>query len=292
MKVGIVGSRSWLAPHFERELVSRGYDVEYIAKGDVPYEDMSRLHAVILIAGRARPTAEEIAREERLVEEACTVRYPPRRMIYVSSCAVDRWERGSRPLSRAGEMYVLAKKRCETLVCGKPFGVRRADGYAIRLPVIFGEGQSLDSDMLVPSVARARITRVPLTLDQPLLPFELVHVSNAARATVDLLAENDPLPVRSVRSDIHTPLRLVSVMAPGMPLVVGEGWQYQEKGYPEQGQRHLSEVRYDLRDDDLVRTMEWYDRFDREQLAGLERRRELVEPEVLALPPGKGIIDI
>ncbi|MBV9125690.1 MAG: hypothetical protein JO112_20260 [Planctomycetes bacterium] len=293
MKVAIVGSRSWLAPHIETELKSRHLDVEYIAKGDVPYEDMTAYSAVILIAGRARPDKAEIAREEELVNAACTNQDQPRRMLYISSCAVDRWERGSRPLSLAGEQYVLTKKRCETMVCGKPNGIRKADGFAIRLPVIFGEGQSLDSDMLVPSVARAHLTKTPLELAQPLMPFELVHVSDAARAVVDFLGEHDPLPVRSVRSDLHTPLRLVSVMAPGIPMIVRQGWQYHPAtSTPEAGQRHLTEVNYRLKDGDLVRTMEWYDQYDRARLAEIQRQTELEGPDMLALPPGKGIIDV
>lgn len=293
MRVAIVGSRSWLAPHIEAEFKSRKYDVEYIAKGDVPYEDMRGIRAVVLIAGRARPDQTEIDREIALVQAACDNPTQPWRLIYISSGAVDRWERGSRPLSKMGEMYVLAKKRCETIVCGKPDGSRKAPGFAIRLPVIFGEGQSVDSDMLVPSVARAKLTRTPLEVGQPLLPFELVHVSDASKAVADLAMADDPFPVRSVRSDPHTPLRLISVMAPGMSMVIREGWQYPQASLSaEMGQRHLTEVKYNLRDSDLVHTMEWYDRYDRAQLAAVQTSMELEGPETLALPPGKGIIDV
>lgn len=292
MTVGIVGCRSWLAPHIEAELVGRGHRVDRIAKGDVPYEDMHHLDAVILIAGRARPTAEDILREERLVAEACAVRHPPRRLVYVSSSAVDRWERGSRPLSRAGEEYVLAKKRCETTICGRPGGARKADGYAIRLPPTFGPGQPLDSDMLVPSAIRARLCRGILELRQPLLPFELVYVGDAARAIVDLVEDRDPLPIRSVRSDLHQPLRVASVLSPGIPTILREGWEWHIVGDPERGQRHLTEVTYPLRDSDLDVTVAWYEQNSMTQIESAGERMRLASADPIGLLPSGKVIDL
>ena len=293
MRVAIVGHRSWLAPHLEHELRSRGHEVEAVAKDDVPYEDMSRFWTVVLIAGRARPTSDDLIREESLVRELALVGRQPRRVVYVSSSAVDRWERGSRPLSAAGEAYILAKKRCEIVVCGRPAGVAKAQGFAIRLPPTFGPGQDIGSDMLVPSVIRARLCHGILELREPLLPFELVYVGDAARAVVDLVEDDDPLPVRSVRSDLHQPLRLAALMAPGVQTVLREGWSWHTVGRPEPGQRHLQEVHFSLREGDLHSTVSWYEQNISEALeASAERRHAALELAASFPLLPSGVIDI
>lgn len=269
MRVGIVGRRSWLAPHLWSEFIRRGHlDTAYVEKASVLAGDRHSLDALVLIAGRARPNSEDIEAEEALVRAACRFTDGRARIVYISSCAVDRWERGSRPLSRAGEEYVLAKKRCEAVVCAGPTGSRHGNnGFSLRLPVIFGAGQSLTSDMLVPSVARARLWQTALSLNQPLLPFELVHVSDAARAVVDLVEHHDPQPVWSVRSDPWQPLELVSIMSPGLPVHIAKGWEWAKVGRLEPGQRHVREQMYTLRREDLLATMTWYEQNGRQMLA-------------------------
>lgn len=288
MRIALVGSRSWLASHFTQELESRGHRVKVVFKGDVPYENLRSFDALILIAGRARPTEAEMALEEKLCTQIAQHKDPPGHVIYISSCAVDRWERNSRPLSREGEMYVLGKKRCETRIIG---GLGKH--FAIRLPVVFGPHQPRDVDMLVPMTAKARALGMPIQLRTPMEPFELVHASQAARAVADLVYDachGDPMPILSVRSDLHTPLRLVSVMAPGHPVQFGFGWKYTDPHKQwgeydrERGQYHVRETTFSLKDQDLVDTMEWYE----------ERREELTGAtfDTSFLLPGGDVIDV
>jgi hypothetical protein len=282
LKIGLVGSRSWLAPHFIRELEARDHTVNIVFKGDVPYENLRKFDVVVLIAGRARPTQEEMSAEERLCKAITQHKNPPRHVLYISSCAVDRWERNSRPLSREGEMYVLGKKRCESAVIG---GLNK--NYAIRLPVIFGSGQSRDVDMLVPMTAKSLGLGLPIFMRTPMEPFELVHAGQAAAAVADFVYDiywGDPLPILSVRSDLHTPLRLVSVMAPGHPVQFAQGWKYTDPHKKwgeydrERGQHHIREVTFSLKDQDLIDTMAWYEQHP-EQLTDGSFEGALLLPE-------------
>ncbi len=259
MRVGIVGRRSWIATHLRRELLGRGHDVGDIEKSDIHHRPSSLglFDCIYLIAGRARPTPEDARAELGLLQACSRLRHV--RMVYLSSAAVDRWEKDSRSLSPAGERYVLGKRACEAAFLQ---GSRSA--YVLRAPVIFGPGQDIRSDMLVPSVARAVVDDDGLDLAQPLEPFEMTYVGDTVRAMADLGENLDPKPVTSLRSSRSvTPLDVVSVMAPGLRLHFRPGWRM---GRPEPStalwrdadNRPIDRMTAPFRDTDLIDTMAWY----------------------------------
>src|SRR5690606_26171763 len=94
------------------ELRRQGRNPQYLEKSEVGTQDL-RLRTLYLIAGVARPTREDMDREIELCTRA---RKTGARVIYLSSAAVDRWEHSTPTLSPQGELYVLGKKRCESIV--------------------------------------------------------------------------------------------------------------------------------------------------------------------------------
>lgn len=257
----VVGQRSWIAQHLIKELEQSGRKPKTLFKSEVGDEPLNGA-TLFLIAGVARPTEDDMDREEDLCRRAART---GAKVMYLSSCAVDRWEADSRVLSREGELYILGKRRCEQIVTGGPSGC----GYALRAPVIFGPGQRLESDMLLPSIVRDRRAGQPTVIRDPLRPFQMVHVSDLVKAWIEHSTLGDPLPVCSLRTSPEiTPLDLVSLAAPGHPVMLAHGWQHFRK-YDERRQseiRHIGLANAPFRREDVVSTVAWYDEEDVPQL--------------------------
>ena len=257
---GIVGHRSWIAPHLVKYLENLGLGIVMLDKADIENTDYGSFDVVYLIAGRAHPTKVELQAEEKLCETLGKHKRPPRKIVYLSSAMVDRWERGSRPLSPAGEAYVLTKKRCEQALLGEPH--RKPLCFSVRAPVIFGPGQAIESDMLIPTVARARVWLEPISLLRPVDPFELVYITDLVKAFAEVgtIDESLLMPITSVRSDVmRTPLDIVSMAAPGHPISISKGWTSNKVSGRESGMRHVREVVLTFKDNDVLTTMQWYE---------------------------------
>lgn len=209
MRAGIIGHRSWLAPPLTRLLDEMGVKTDSLWKSFVPHYDFSTLDVVFLIAGRARPTDEERTNELQLVSDVVSHPRPPKKLIYVSSLAVER----------EPTPYAQTKLACEHLVLSRDFG------YVVRPPVIFGEGQDVESDMLVPSIARSIADKKPLILKQPLKPFYMMHVTDVAHGLVRMMHGVNGK-ILNLRSNPVTPLDIIrmAVPGPGIPFNVLEGW--------------------------------------------------------------------
>lgn len=267
----IVGQRSWISRHLQIELESRGRNPEYLMKAAVGDEPLNG-STLYLIAGVARPNRVDMDREEDLCGRASD---SGARVIYLSSCAVDRWEAHSRMLSPEGELYVLGKKRCEQLVTGGPSGC----GYALRAPVIFGPGQRLECGMLLPDIIQTcRDGLEPIRLQEPFRPFEMVYVLDLVRAMADLGelgASNGAFPVTSVRASATiTPVELCALAAPGHPVVLKKGWTpHVPSPVDRTDMRHVPRVEIPFRREDVVSTVMWYN----------EQVPELVAPGTLLL---------
>jgi nucleoside-diphosphate-sugar epimerase len=207
---GIIGHRSWLAVPLLKELEKYEVQTIFIDKLYGPHLDMSEYDMVFLIAGRARPTDFERTQELQLVSDMMAFDRRPRRLIYVSSLAV----------LREPTPYAQTKLACEKIVLSRDFG------YVVRPPVIFGPGQDPDSNMLVPSIARAKMGLETLELKEPVRAFNLMHVNDVAYGMVllgrDAIGED--VRILNLGSNAVTPVELISAVAPGIPLKVGPGW--------------------------------------------------------------------
>jgi nucleoside-diphosphate-sugar epimerase len=207
---GIIGHRSWLAMPLFLELEQFGMQVHFIDKLYGPHFDFSQYDMVFLIAGRARPTDVERAQELQYVSDMMAFDRRPRRLVYVSSSAV----------LREPTPYAQTKMACENLVLSRDFG------YVVRPPVIFGPGQDPDSNMLVPSIARAKMGLETLELKQPVRSFNLMHVKDVAYGLGlmgrDALGED--VRILNLNSQPVTPINLIAAVAPGIPLNVCSGW--------------------------------------------------------------------
>lgn len=246
----VVGQRSWIAQHLFKELVERGRNPEFMAKVEVGDEPL-RTCTLFLIAGVARPNDEDLKREEDLVRRAVGT---GAKVIYLSSSAVDRWEAHSRVLSREGEMYVLGKKRCEQIVCGG------TNNHALRVPVVFGPGQRLESRMLLMDIINATRSKVPIVLAEPFRPFQMVHVRDMVKTMVDY-ADGGGYPVASLRTEPQiTPVDLCALAAPGHPVLLKTGWQpYVYSPADKDEIYHVPRINLPFRREDVVSTVEWYD---------------------------------
>lgn len=250
----IVGQRSWIAKHLYKELEDQGRNPEFMMKAEVGDERL-RGATLYLIAGVARPTKEDMQKEIDLCERASKT---GARIVYLSSCAVDRWEADSRPLSEAGELYVMGKRRCETIVTG---GVSDC-GYALRAPVIFGPGQRLESDMLLPTIIRHTLNGCgSITLNDPFLKFQMAYVTDVVRAMTEL---GDGLSTGYPISSLHTspeisPIELVDLAAPGWSVFIPPRWSLHKDKRPERREiYHTRTVHAPFRQTDVTSTVQWY----------------------------------
>lgn len=248
----VVGQRSWIAQHLFEALKTKGHDPEYMTKAEVGDERL-RGSTMFLIAGVARPTKAEMDREEDLCRRAVKT---GAKLIYLSSCAVDRWEAHSRVLSQEGELYILGKRRCEQIVTGGPSGC----GYALRAPVVFGPGQQLGSDMLLPTIIRTQKQGLgTIRLSDPFRPFEMVYIDDLVQVMIEL-ADFDSYPVSSLRTDpAITPLDLVSLVAPGWPVFLNPGWEpYVRSPLDKDEIYHVPRINRPFRRSDIISTVAWY----------------------------------
>lgn len=140
-QVGIIGYQSWIA----RELACE-FEYDTVQTYPKPFvghrSDFSELDCLYLFAGRAKPTEREILDEIDLIRRMKLVPRSawPRRIVYVSS----------RSANDCRTDYGACKRRCE-LELMETFGdVLRV----VRPGAVFGPSQSIDSPMLVPSLAR------------------------------------------------------------------------------------------------------------------------------------------
>lgn len=217
MRFGIIGNRSWIARALDRYLT--GQTVDHVV---VPLEksvleanaDLSDFDAVFLFAGRSRPTQQERMDELILVSRLPTLTRPPKKMVYISSLAVER----------EPTPYAQTKMACESMVLAQPWG------YVLRPPVVFGPGQDPKTDMLLPQIARAVAGKEHLVIRQPFMPFHMMYVDDVChgawllgaglgtqpdRRILRLLSANDPE---------MTALDVVRIGAPGLHFYVMDGW--------------------------------------------------------------------
>lgn len=212
-KIGLIGHRSWIAAHLVKKLESLGFDVIFYGKDDISSSNLSNIDVLFLIAGRARPTSYDMVLEEKLCEKLAWHSRPPKKIIYLSSTAVERDEKSD---------YVLMKINCErTLLMGN-------NVYVLRAPVIYGPGQSIQSDMLIPSIMRAKLFLEPLMLKQPFKQFNITEIDWIVDALIQM-AFKDSKRLVSFRGVLITPIEIASVLAPKYPVSIQLGWEYEQK---------------------------------------------------------------
>lgn len=218
MRFGIIGTRSWIAKALTRYLTTKFPECEVWSlpkSGLQENMDLSFLDAVFLFAGRARPTSEERLKELMLVSHLPTLTKPPKRLVYISSMAVER----------EPTPYAQTKMACEAITLSIPWG------RVLRAPVVYGPGQDRNVDMLVPEIAKSIAAQLPLTLHEPFRPFYIMHVDDVCHAawmlaTSDLYREKRIL---RLTSDEVTPIGIVSETAPGIKIDIPRGWSKSEE---------------------------------------------------------------
>lgn len=140
-QVGIIGHRSWIARELACEFPKGA--VQTYPKAFVSHRsDYSEFDCLYVFAGRSRPDEMEMLEELDLIRRLKLVPRSgwPRRLLYVSS----------RAAADCSTDYGACKRRCE-LELTETFGdVLRV----VRPGAVFGTSQSIDSPMLVPSLAR------------------------------------------------------------------------------------------------------------------------------------------
>jgi len=139
-RVAIAGYRSWISRELTEVIESKGIWVDPLPKEDLGTEDLTRYDCVYLVLGRANPSSSERDAEERQVEAFLDNPRKPSRVVYVSS-----------------RRLTESKSRCETALGKYKAGERGPATCLIsvlRPPAVFGPKQSLQSDMLIPSLVR------------------------------------------------------------------------------------------------------------------------------------------
>jgi nucleoside-diphosphate-sugar epimerase len=217
VKYGIVGHRSWIARSLSQLLAQiDGAEVTEIFKQDVPMnEDLSDFDVIFMIAGRARPTADERMNELALVSHLPTLTRPPKKLVYLSSMAVER----------EPSPYSQNKLACEAIVKSTDYG------RVLRAPVIFGPNQDPYVDMLIPRIARAVAGYEHLVLRQPFQSFYANHVDDVAGAFLRAANLEHGVKVLRMTGEIFTPAEIVQHAAPGTPFVALGGWAGDDTAY-------------------------------------------------------------
>lgn len=167
-RIAIVGHRSFIAQALADELVRRGTPAEPVFKSALGEMDLSKFDCVYLVLGRARPSLDEEAAECDQLEKFLSGPGLPRRGVYVSSMR-----------------QTDGKRRCEERI--RKFESERRIGtsmFVVRPPAVFGPGQDLWSEMLIPSLVRSR-GDVELTSPNVSSPF--VSVADLARHLADFV---------------------------------------------------------------------------------------------------------
>lgn len=161
-RTAIVGHRSWISQKLTEVLVSQGQWPAPIHKDFIGTADMSLYDCVYLVLGRARPNEAEDQAERDQVKAFLKNPRKPKRAVYISS-----------QLLSAGKLWCenelgLFMKNCSVWHCFITI---------IRPPAVFGPDQDINSEMLIPSLAR---TNGALELRTPNYPSEFISVHDLA----------------------------------------------------------------------------------------------------------------
>lgn len=143
------------------KLTGAGHEVSVVSKWRLAHCELSGLDCLYLVLGRDRPSEEEAARELAQVTRYATISRSDRRprTVYLSS-----------------RLDMPHKRECERLIVGM-------GGIFVRPPAVFGPGQRIDSEMLIPSLVRTGGT---LELRNPNAASEFISAGDLAEQLVDL----------------------------------------------------------------------------------------------------------
>ena len=167
MKLGIICGRSWIG----KAVIDRTPDIQVYSK-DFPCDvddEWAQLDALFLIAGQVRPDGRSKERELQLLRRVLETAPHGLRVIYLSSSEIER-----------NTDYGRHKLLCEVTIRAN---MKSQDWICTRPPAIYGPGQSSDSDMLVPSLAR---TEGALELREPNIFREYVHIDDLVDHLLEL----------------------------------------------------------------------------------------------------------
>lgn len=223
MRILIVGASGFVGSHLARQCVARGHEVHVALR---PSSDSARLvdllsdihvHRLLLSDASAvraclsniRPTlifylvAQTASRHEAgierlrasmdelrgfitLLEAATVAAFPPERVIRTGSIA--EYGAAAVPFREIQREYP-ATGYAASIVAGTHFGqsIARQLPFRLitaRLALVYGAGQ--DPDFLVPALVSACLEGRPLTLDRPRDRRDLIHVSDAVRALLQV----------------------------------------------------------------------------------------------------------
>lgn len=186
-QVAIAGHRSFIAKQLARELELAGTPAEPMDKSSLGVRDMSDLYCVYLVLGRAKPRPADETEEMGQLAAFLSNPNPPRRAVYISSL-----------------VQTNAKKWCERQI--REHNERTSKSprvFVIRPAAVFGPDQDLDSDMLIPSIARSEGVlqlRTPDSMTEFISVGDLTrHLARfAQQGWTDHLWAGDPASIFSV----------------------------------------------------------------------------------------------
>lgn len=217
MRYGIIGKRSWIASALQRyfERLINSYEMVVFEKQDLLDDaDFSGVDCLFLIAGRARPLPAERMAETLLVAKIPSLTRPPKKLVYLSSMAVER----------EPTPYAQMKLACEAMVLSVPWG------RVLRAPVIFGPGQDPHTQMLIPQIAKSQAGGAGLVLNEPFRPFYLMHVDDVCHgAWLISTGTGGGERVLRLTSPTITPVELIQRCAPGTSFWALGGWKNYSK---------------------------------------------------------------
>ncbi len=197
MKVAIVGKRSWIARALLKSFIGTSTEAHYVEKYNLKTLDFSDYEVVYLILGRAKPSPQEQLKEEQDLGDFIANTKPPKRAVYFSS----------RNLTES-------KAKCEVMISyaeKKPRELGpKTNFYVIRPPAIFGRGQDIDSEMLIPSLGR---DGDELVINKPNSGATFIHISEIVNKLHDYTNESifpylNKIEIQFTGSFIATPKQL------------------------------------------------------------------------------------
>lgn len=167
--VGIIGHRSWIARALSQYITTEtDCAVVPIEKHEAGHFDSSGYLCLYVIPGRTNPTANEMAAELELVSAVVNNPKTSRRVVLLSSQSIIKRETD----------YGRHKDHVEHVFFGSDVAMARVnagqlDLRAVRPGAVFGPGQDIDSQMLIPSIAR---TDGSVELTNPDKPTQFIHI--------------------------------------------------------------------------------------------------------------------
>lgn len=179
MRIGIIGHRSWIAKEFIKQCDERNecedYKVEVVLISKNDLSDCENLDALLIIPGKVSQTRKEELEEIELIYQLTSNSAFPQLQILLGSKALPSTDYGMHKL----EVELTFVER------SAGFGYTKFP-IVCRSPAIYGNGQSVDSKMLIPTLKRKELPNEIRMGDI----VELIHVADLCRILLNSIVNS------------------------------------------------------------------------------------------------------